>query len=275
MTIKRKKRNLLPVFKDRRPAQAMFLISLLIPVLIAVVSLVVMPVVQSTQMLKKTHQQSKRTPTLIPPDRASAHKMAALLAEEAYLNSLHKLALQDSISLSVDLQDSVVGLYIKGVAARKCRLVKFRKSFAIRHFKGQDSLYNWLYPPFVVQKEYATVPKSPIRMMKAPKDSNEARVYAQEETKPLLEKDVHFVLECSRGLNLRFEQTQSADVESWQEKWKFELEQIFEQARLTLKALRQGRLPEHQLWIELDLTPDDAKAIYRALPKKAGVALRL
>jgi len=275
MTIKRKKRNLLPVFKDRRPAQLTFLISLLIPVLLAFVFLVILPVLQSTEMLKKNRLQTKQTAALIPPDRESAHKMAALLAEEAYVNSLNKLALQDSVTLLVDLQDSLAALCIKGVMVRKCRMVHFRKSYAIRHFKSQDSLYNWLYPPFVVLKEYATVPKSPIRMMKAPKDSNEARVYAQEETKPVEEKDVHFTLECTRGLNLRFEQIQEADVAGWREKWKFEMEQIFEQARLTLKALRRGQLPQHQLWIEIDLTPEDAKAIYRALPKKAGLALRL
>ncbi len=276
MTIKRKKRNLLPVFKDRRPAQVIFLFSLLIPVMIAFAALVVLPVLQSTQMLKKTQQSAKTAPALIPPDRESAHQMAALLAEEAFLNSLYKMAMQDSISLCVDLQDSLASLYIKGVPVRKCKLVHFRKSFAIRHFKSQDSLYNWLFPPFMVQKELATIPKSPIRTMRAPKDSNEARVYAQEETKPIEERDVHFTLECSRGLYLRFEQTQSANVESWREKWRFELEQIFEQARLTIKALRQGKLPQHQLWIELDLTPEDAKAIYRALPSKnAMLALRL
>jgi hypothetical protein len=276
MTIKRKKRNLLPVFKDRRPAQLVFLFSLVIPILIAFAALVVMPVIQSTQMLKKTRQNAKSAPTLVPPDRESAHHMAALLADEAFLNSLYKMAQQDSISLCVDLSDSLVNLYIKGVTVRKCKMVRFRKSFAIRHFKSQDSLYNWLFPPFLVQKELATVPKSPIRTMRAPKDSNEARVYAQEEMKPVEERDVHFTLECSRGLYLRFEQTQSATVESWREKWRFELEQIFEQARLTIKALRQGKLPQHQLWIEMDLTPEDAKAVYRALPSKnALLALRL
>jgi len=275
MTIKRKKRNLLPVFKDRRPAQWVFLFSVLTPVLAATIFLVIMPVVKSTEMLQKTRQASKAAPTLRAPDRESAKEMADLLANEAYYNSIHKLSQQDSIALSVDLQDSLVNMLIKGVPVRKARLLRFRKSFAIRHFKAQDSLYNWLYPPFVVEREFATISKSPIRVLKAPKDSNEARVYAQEETKPMEEKDVHFTLQCSRGLIMRFEQTQGIDVEGWREKWKFEMEQIFEQARLTLKALGRGELPQDQLWIELTVSPEDAKALFRALPKKAGIALRL
>jgi hypothetical protein len=275
MTIKRKKRNILPVFKDRRPAQWVFLFSVLTPVLVAMAFLVVMPVVKSTDMLQKARHSNKSAPTLRPPDRDSAKRMVALLAEEAYLNSVYKLSQQDSLALSIDLQDSLVNIVIKGVAVRKARLIHFRKSFAIRHFKAQDSLYNWLYPPFIVQREFATISKSPIRILKAPKDSNEARVYAQEETKPIEEKDVHFTLQCSRGLIVRFEQTQGMDVEGWREKWKFEMEQIFEQARLTLKALSRGELPQDQLWIELTVNPEDAKAIYRALPKKAGIALRL
>jgi hypothetical protein len=275
MTIKRKKRNLLPVFKDRRPAQWAFLFSLLLPILAALAYLVLLPVWQSTQALNQRRQNVKQAQALLPPDRQSAHKMASLLAEEAYLNSLNKLAAQDSITLAIDLPDSSVSLCIKGVLVRRCQLVHFRKSFAIRHFKSRDSLAQWLYPPFTVMKQFATVPKAPIRMLRAPKDSSEARVYAQEETKPIEEKDVHFILECSRGLNLRFEQTQTADVQSWREKWKFEMERIFEQARYTLKALHSGQMPQQQLWIEMNVSPEDAKAIYRALPKKAGIALRL
>jgi hypothetical protein len=275
MTIKRKKRNILPVFKDRRPAQWVFLFSVLTPVLIATIFLVIMPVIKSTELLQKARQTNRSVPVIRPPDRESAKKMVILLAEEAYLNSFYKLSQQDSIALSIDLQDSLVNIVIKGVPVRKAHLKHFRKSFAIRHFKAQDSLYNWLYPPFIVEHEFATISKSPIRILKAPKDSNEARVYAQEETKPIEEKDVHFTLQCSRGLIVRFEQTQGIDVEGWREKWKFEMEQIFEQARLTLKALSRGELPQDQLWIELTVNPEDAKALFRALPKKAGIALRL
>jgi hypothetical protein len=35
------------------------------------------------------------------------------------------------------------------------------------------------------------------------------------------------------------------------------------------------QLPQHRIWIEIELSREDAKAIYRALSSRAGLALRL
>ena len=151
----------------------------------------------------------------------------------------------------------------------------FRMSQAIPHVARLDSLHTWLYPPFQLLSESATIPKAPIRIMDAPKDTIEAEAMAGQEI-PIENNDVHFTLEFSRNLTVRIEQEQPPSSSSeFKKKFAFDMERIFAEARTTIRNLKRKNLPDHKLWIEVVVSREDAKAIYRAIPTRLQMALFL
>ncbi len=270
--------NLLPFFKNRLAAQITFIVVFLIPVVMVAIPLVFMPVFNAGVAMKESDARP-RSPGLAAgiaaPDRESAEELIAIGIEEAYVDALLDLARKDSVMLSIDLRDSVVAMLIKGVPVRKCPITHFRMSRAIPHAARVDTLHSFLYPPFQLRKEWATIPKAPIRIMNAPKDTIEAEAMAGQEI-PIEDNDVHFTLEFNRNLTVLFEQEQPpSSTSEFRKKIKFDLERIFTEARATIRGLKKKRLPEHKLWIEVTISREDAKAIYRALPTRLGMALRL
>jgi hypothetical protein len=58
-------------------------------------------------------------------------------------------------------------------------------------------------------------------------------------------------------------------------KRRMDMNEYLDQAKKAIRSLVRSELPKHELKIEVTLTREDAKAIYRALGPKARVALRL
>ena len=270
--------NLLPFFKNRLPAQLVFIFAFVLPVLIVAVPLVILPVqkvVDSTSLRMRNMRAAAGGSGGAAPTREMAEQMDALRLEETYANLLLDLAKKDSVMLAINLRDSLVNLLIKGVPVRKCRVSSFRMSQAIPHVARLDSLHTWLYPPFQLLSESATIPKAPIRIMDAPKDTIEAEAIAGQEI-PIENNDVHFTLEFNRNLTVRIEQEQPPSSSSeFKKKFAFDMERIFAEARTTIRNLKRKNLPDHKLWIEVVVSREDAKAIYRAIPTRLQMALFL
>ena len=270
--------NLLPFYKNRLPAQLVFIFAFLLPVLIVAVPLVILPVqkvVDSTSLRMRNMRAAAGGSAGAAPTREMAEQMDALRLEETYTNLLLDLAKKDSVMLAVNLRDSLVNLLIKGVPVRKCQISSFRMSQAIPHVARLDSLHTWLYPPFQLLSESATIPKAPIRIMDAPKDTIEAEAMAGQDI-PIENNDVHFTLQFNRNLTVRIEQEQPPSSHSeFKKKFAFDMERIFAEARLTIRNLKRKSLPEHKLWIEVVVSREDAKAIYRAIPTRLQMALFL
>lgn len=209
------------------------------------------------------------------PTRAMADAMDSLRLEDTYADLLLELSKKDSIMITIDLRDSLVDLLIKGVPVRRCRISSYSMSQAIPHVARRDSLHTWLFPPFQLLSQTATIPKSPIRIMDAPKDTVEAEAMAGQEI-PIENNDVHFTLQFNRNLTVRIEQEQPpSNTGEFKKKFAFDMERIFAEARATLKNLKAKKVPEHKLWIQLAVSREDAKAIYRAIPVKLQMALFL
>lgn len=199
---------------------------------------------------------------------------AALKVDEAYWQARLKLAQSNAIQLAIDLRDSVVSLDIRGVSVHQAKIHKFKISRAIKRMEAQGRLHPWLVNGFTLQKELATLPKAPIRIKEAPKDTIEASESAGEELE-IENRDVHFTWHFDRQLTVFVEQVQTPSLAGMLSKAWYNFRRSVGGAGETLLNLVQLKLPRHRLWIELELPRDDAKAIYRALPKNAGLALRL
>lgn len=213
-------------------------------------------------------------PAIITGRQELAKKMAALEIDQAFFQARLQLSKGDSISLAVDLLDSVLILEVKGLAMRRCKILRYRSSGLAKRLRAQGRLHQWLAAPFVLQKELATLPKSPIRIKEAPKDTIEANESKGEDL-PIEHRDAEFTLHFDRNLTLVVEQAQTPSFTGRLRRLWYDWRRSFDTALNAVVALLHEQLPQHRMWIEIEISREDAKAVYRALPQQAKLALRL
>ncbi|MCI0690661.1 hypothetical protein L0337_01495 [candidate division KSB1 bacterium] len=268
--------------RQNRRVQVVFFVSLLVPVALVFVLTVMLPV-GANPFAESAEEEPKESAepladsilTEISTERRElAEKMATLEIDQAFWQTRLQLANGDSISLSVDLIDSVASLEVKGVPMRQCKILRYRRSGVIKRLRAQGRLQPWLSKPFVVQKELATLLKAPIRIKEAPKDTIEASESKGQDL-PIEHRDAEFTLHFDRSLTLVVEQAQPPSFKGRLRRIWYDMRRVFGDAGSALVALLHLQLPQHRIWIEIELSREDAKAIYRALPSRAGLALRL
>jgi len=201
-------------------------------------------------------------------------KMKALETEAAFYKSQLELAKSDSINFTIDLVDSVVNLQIRGITVRRCKIQQFELSRVFSQLRMRGFLSDLLTKPFILQKEWATIPKMPVRIIQAPKDTTEALQRADNEIR--LEKpDVFFAFQFDRKLFLDVEQIESPTSQGRMQKLSYRYQRLKESIQEILPNLLRFRPPQYQLWIQLKISREDAKALYRSLPKNATLAIRM
>jgi hypothetical protein len=210
------------------------------------------------------------SPELAKATRELFERKNAFEIEQAFLQARLKLAQTDSIFLVVDLVDSIASLEIKGVELRRCKVIRSNLNVEGEYMRKIGILSDWLSAPFVLQQEHATIPKEPIRVKEAPKNADEANLMPPEEV-PVEDDVVNFWLYFNRNLSLSVKEVQppsfSDRFRKIKERFQFELDDLGFSLRL--------KKPQSQVRISLELSREDAKAVYRALPDQAGLALRI
>ncbi len=265
---------------EHKHAKIYFWISLATPVVLFVVLVVILPL---NVNLPVTDNQISNESEFLPGNtdvdnieelKKYSNKMTDLKLEEMFLESQLLIAKNDSISLILDLVDSTLSLSIRGVNIRECQVNHFKMGQMFHHIKGDQRLFDWLSKPFVLQKDWATIEKVPIKIRKAPKDTIEAKKYKNEPVK-LDKPDAYYTLQFDRNLIIKVHQVESNSF--WGS-----IQKVYYNIRLYLRMLIDAFLaffhldtPHAPLWIELKISKNDALAIYRALPNHAALALRL
>jgi hypothetical protein len=261
-------------------ARLLFLLLFLLPAAAVLIPVVILPVTSGPVLQVAPPDDGPKRETPIAPtgpdERKLAERFEAMKAEEAFLTSRTELAKGDLVGLIIDLREGKATMVIKGVPVRVCPIAAYRIGGLTKGMRTPGFVALWTGQPFLTQSQSGTVVKKPIRIKEAPKDEKEYEAQSSAEAEPIEEGDVHCVLEFDRGLTVILEQTQADD---WPSRWKqfrYEFSQSYETARHTLRGLMAGKLPEHRVFIELKLSRDDVKSIYRSIPEdKAGMALRL
>lgn len=209
-----------------------------------------------------------------PVEPELLEKFNILKLDEAYWQARINLAKSLTIQLVIDLRDSLVALDINGVTVHQAKIHRCEVSRVLRQMRTSGRLIPWLQNGFTLQQELATLPKAPIRVKEAPKDTIEAMAAASDEI-VLENRDVHFTWHFDRHLTILVEQVQPPSFKGRLSKLWYTLQRNWGMVHETLQALAKFEKPRHRFIIEIELPGEDAKAIYRALPEKAGLALRL
>lgn len=199
--------------------------------------------------------------------------MSVFVKEKAYKEALLKLTESDSIQMAINLSDSTVNLYTKGVLIHQTPVKTFEmdKLFKVMPLIQQVKLFS---QPLPVNSQYATIVKEPIVVRHAPKDTLEAAMNAwQPDT--LIQNPAFLILSVEHGINLIFEQDENL---TFHDKWK--KFNFYNRLRLrdSMKAVSNFisfRKQEYHPATTLKLPVDDLRAIYRALPDNALIVLNI
>ncbi|MCK3683319.1 hypothetical protein [Maribellus sp. YY47] len=178
----------------------------------------------------------------------------------------------DSISLSVNLKDSILQLELKGVVIKTTPIIELH---ADRFFEELNPVaYHHYFGEETASREMqATIEKIPLIVKKAPKDTLE---YAAQShvVDTLKREDVHWLIMLDNGIELRVEGTDTTRTSNaWHNK--FWLKQDYHQIKNNFAKTLKFEVPQYNPTIKLVISENDAKAIYRALPRQPRVCIRL
>lgn len=185
------------------------------------------------------------------------------------------LSKQDSIYLVLNIPDSTIAIEIKGLAARTNKIQSFELSKRLKHAQ-HEALLEWLSEPFTLENELSTIPKTPVLIVEAPKDTAEAAKLPRKPLEP--EKTfVQYTLWFSRNLVLEVEQTEMPLEEDFGiiHQYKHRYDSSFK--RSIVNKIVEPMYEDQPIHIKIKLSEADARAIFRAMPHSnyAKIILKL
>ena len=195
-----------------------------------------------------------------------------LLKEKGFLQSRIAMAETDSIYLTVDLTDSIVNLEISGVEVHTAEIKKMNISRILKH--GNDYIIStMLSRPLNIAREYSSIQKEPLMIKMAPRDTSEYVPDIIPDTADY--EPVNFILEMDNGIVIYVYQEEKLNQGDAMNLFGFDLRYRIKNSIRSLASVFTLKVPEYHPFIKLRLSREDAKIIYRALPRQGQIAVRL
>lgn len=192
--------------------------------------------------------------------------------EKNWLETRFQIAKTDSISLSVNLRDSVLQLELKGVVLKTSPIRDFK---ADRFFMqlSPGAYHHYFGSQATAASAISSIEKEPLVVKQAPKDTAEFNAQSHIEKDTVNLENVHWLLKLDNGIVLKIEGTDEISGNKWDDRkfwWKQDVEQIKKDIRRTLFF----KVPEYEPSISMVISEADARAIYRALPQHPLICIR-
>ncbi|HCT93507.1 MAG: hypothetical protein A2X19_01475 [Bacteroidetes bacterium GWE2_39_28] len=191
---------------------------------------------------------------------------------ESVLKSALLLSKTDSISLLIDLKDSLAILSLKGVSLFQSKIseIEFNQGLKKLPVYLRDSLYSG---PFPVKKELASIEKFPVVIKKAPKDTTEA---SADDAAPILpiQNDVFvlFLLDNNLVIEINQQEHDLAGSKRAYRNFKANYSRFFRDHNFAL--IKDKNAPSYLYRLKIFIPREEARSIYRALPIKPYVLVR-
>lgn len=184
-----------------------------------------------------------------------------------------ELAEKDSIYAVLDIKDSFLILEIKGVAVKKAKLLDVQVSNRLG-LVSHENLLPWISKPFILEHDLSTIAKDPIVVKQAPKDTIEA---AKQSNKPAPpdSTNVYYTLYFDRNLVLEIEQSNPYEVGLTEKVETYHKIKRKESTRSVFELLKNPQQTDQPMLIKMVMSEPEARAIYRAVPVKTQLILKL
>jgi hypothetical protein len=128
-----------------------------------------------------------------------------------------------------------------------------------------------LSSPLTIVKDTATIKKLPISVKMAPKDTSEFKPDAIPDTSSY--EPINYILEMSNGIRIFVYQQERDKFEDVKNQILFDITDRYKNALSALRKMADFEVPEYRLYIKIRVPKDDAKIIYRAIPRKGQVTV--
>jgi len=195
-----------------------------------------------------------------------------LLKEKGFLQSRIAMAETDSIYLTADLTDSIVSLEISGVEVHTADIRKMKISRILKY--GNDYIVStMLSRPLNIVREYSSIQKEPLMIKMAPRDTSEYVPDIIPDTADY--EPVNFILEMDNGIVISVYQEEKLNQGDAMNLFGFDLRYRIKNSIRSLASVFTLKVPEYHPFIKLRLSREDAKIIYRALPRQGQIAVCL
>jgi hypothetical protein len=193
-----------------------------------------------------------------------------LYREKAWLQSKIAMAETDSIYLTVNLPDSTVNLEISGVVVHSANIKRQNISKILKN--GDEYIITSLLArPFTISKNYSSIPKMPLMIKMAPKDTSEYKPDIIPDTADY--EPVNYIMEMENGVVILVYQEEKLNPGDGLHLFWFDLKYKLRNALNAMKSISTFKVPEYYPFIKLRLPRTDAKIIYRALPEHGQIAV--
>jgi hypothetical protein len=193
--------------------------------------------------------------------------------ERAFEKNRLSLAEKDSIYMVIDLPDSLIILEIKGVTVKKTRIMDMEVSnrFAII---PHENLLPWISEPFTLKHDLSTIPKSPIVVKQAPKDTIEA-AKTSSAPRPPDSTGVFYTFYFDRNLLIEVEQSNPPEADVMDRVKAYLDTKKQESTQSVIQMLKKPEQTDQPMRIKLVMSDVDARAIFRAVPANTKLILKL
>jgi hypothetical protein len=218
--------------------------------------------------LVKTEGATPVSPTLIE-----------LMKEKAWVESRMKMASDDSIGLSIDLEAQVIQLELKGVVVMTSKIKDYSTSGFFKRMDG-NVYFNMFGSPLTIQQFESSIAKNPFKVVQAPKSNEEyeATPMVDPLKKDSLPKEnVYWTVKLDRDFELNIQGIDSISESKSDYKlgegfaFKRDLRNIISSFKQIIRLKNPNYTPE----ILILIPENEAKAILRALPVNASVTIRI
>ena len=200
------------------------------------------------------------------------------LKDKAWLESRLKMAADDSIGISIDLEQRRIQLELKGVIIMSSKIRDFSISGFFRKMDG-NVYFNTFGAPLTIQQFKSSIAKNPYKIVQAPKDTiaaQEAAVAAAKKDS-LADENVFWTVKLDGNFDLDIQGIDS--IAEAQNKYKFgkgfEFERNLKNIVNSFQHIIKFRKPIYTPEILISIPENEAKAILRALPSHALVTIRI
>lgn len=204
-------------------------------------------------------------------DFTSDSTYLSLLKQKSYLESRVAMAETDSVYLTISLPDSTVRLEIGGVSVHTAQIRHYNLSRVLK--KGNEFVISsFLSRPFTIKKDYSSIPKEPLMIKMAPKDTSEYQPDIIPDTADY--EPVNYIMEMDNSLRLFiYQDEKNLNPGDYFHRFTFDFRYRLASFFETLRSVLVFKVPEYHPYIKLRLPRSDAKIIYRAIPRNGQVAL--
>lgn len=238
--------------------------------LVGMLSYAVFSVAGVRQKMKRLNEQSDAQLLNFDPLSVDSAYME-LFREKNWLETRLILSKTDSIYLSINFNDSLVQLEMKGVVLAQMEMLDFKYD---RFFDEiSPGVYLHLFATQVqVDSTFSTIEKAPVTIKKAVSINSEIKSEVPDTIKKI--ESVHWISWLDNGVRINIEGIGTGvSAESWRNEV-FWVSQDFRKIAKAISQISTLKKPDYYPEITLVLTDRDAKTIFRALPEKPFVSFR-